>query len=72
MPKKKTLARKLFVGILMEATDDRVQDMHDVLNQHIKDSPVVMTVLRTVPFIDDLVEIINSEYKYRSNKKKKK
>lgn len=69
--KKKTLARKLFVGLLMEATDDRVKDMHDVITEYNKSSPLVMTILRVVPFVDDSIELINTEYKFRLKNKRK-
>jgi hypothetical protein len=69
--RKKTLARKLFVGLLMEATDDRVKDMHDVITEYNKNSPFVMTILRVVPFVDDSIELIRTEYKYRLKNKRK-
>jgi hypothetical protein len=68
--KRKTLARKLFVGLLMEATDDRVKDMHLLVNEFSRHSPITMTTLRIVPFVDDLIDIINTEYKYRFKNKK--
>jgi hypothetical protein len=72
MPRrKKTLARKLFIGLLMEATDDRVKDMHDTVNEFSKHSPVTMSTLRIVPFVDDLIDIIYTEYKFRFRNKKK-
>lgn len=72
MPRKKTLARKLFTGILMEASDERVNDMYSIVNEYDKESPLKMTALRVIPFVDDLINVIRSEYKYRSNKNKKK
>ena len=69
--RRKTLARKLFIGLLMEATDDRVKDMYDIVDEYSKMSPVTMTTLRIVPFVDDLIDIINTEYKFRFKNRKK-
>jgi hypothetical protein len=68
--RRKTLARKLFVGLLMEATDDRVKDMHFIVDDFCKHSPITMTTLRIVPFVDDLIDIIDTEYKFRFKNKK--
>ena len=54
----------------MEASDDRVKDMHLIVNEFSKHSPITMTTLRIVPFVDDLIDIIDTEYKYRFKNKK--
>jgi len=69
---RKTLARKLFTGVLMDATDERVCDMFNILAEYKRTAPVTMIVLRAVPFVDDLIETISTEYKYRVSKKFKK
>ena len=69
MSKRKTLARTLFVGVLMDATDERVKSMHDALDEYERTSPLSMKVLKVVPFVDDLISIINTEYKFRKKKK---
>ena len=69
---RKTLARRLFTGVLMDASDERVADMFNTLTEYNRSSPVTMTVLRTIPFVGDLIETIKSEYTYRTKKIKKK